>query len=57
MDHLSNQQSKYRIPDPIIDELWKIKQEINKEANYQIDVLVRMAHEAALAVNWNKEKS
>ena len=39
-----------RAPDPILAELWEVKRQINQEAGYRIDELVRMAHEAALRV-------
>ena len=34
-------------PDAILAELWEVKREINRAANYRIDALVRMAHESA----------
>ena len=34
-------------PDAILAELWEVKREINRTANYRIDALVRMAHESA----------
>lgn len=34
-------------PDPILAELWEAKREINKAADYRIDLLVDMANEAA----------
>jgi len=37
-----------KAPDPILAELWETKRQINAEAGYRIDELVRMAHEAAL---------
>lgn len=36
-----------RAPDPILAELWEVKRQINTEAGYRVDVLARMAHEAA----------
>jgi DNA (cytosine-5)-methyltransferase 1 len=41
-------ESPIRAPDPILAELWEVKRQINQEAGYRIDELVRMAHEAAL---------
>jgi hypothetical protein len=37
-------------PDPILAELWEVKRQINAEAGYDIATLVRMAHEATLAI-------
>jgi len=34
-------------PDAILAELWEVKREINRAADYRIDALVRMAHESA----------
>jgi hypothetical protein len=36
-----------RAPDPILAELWEIKRQINAEGGYDIEVLTRMAREAA----------
>ncbi len=36
-----------RAPDPILAELWEVKRQLNAEAGYDVDVLARMAHEAA----------
>lgn len=35
-----------RAPDVILAELWEIKREINTQADYRIEALVRMAREA-----------
>ena len=46
-------------PDPILAELWQVKREINKAAEYRIDTLVDMANEAAdrVRMQWqSKEK-
>jgi hypothetical protein len=40
-----------RAPDPILAELWEVKRQLNAEAGYDVDVLARMAHEAAERVN------
>ncbi|WP_295392913.1 hypothetical protein [uncultured Thiodictyon sp.] len=34
-------------PDEILAELWEVKRELNRAADYRIDVLVQMAHESA----------
>lgn len=36
-----------RAPDAVLAELWEVKREINRAADYRIDVLVQMAHESA----------
>jgi len=36
-----------RAPDSILAELWEVKREINRAADYRIDALVQMAHDAA----------
>ncbi len=36
-----------RAPDPILDELWEVKRQINQEAGYRLEELVRMARETA----------
>lgn len=36
-----------RAPDAILAELWEVKREINRSANYDIDTLVQMAHESS----------
>ena len=43
-------------PDPILAELWEVKREINKAADYRIDTLVDMANEAAeqVRVQWRQ---
>lgn len=48
-----------RAPDPILGELWEAKRQINQEAGYRIDVLVRMAHEAAEQVRqrWHESET
>lgn len=43
-------QTPPRAPDPILAELWEVKRQINAEAGYRLDVLARMAHEAAVRV-------
>lgn len=45
-----------RAPDPILAELWEIKRQLNAEAGYNIDVLARMAHEAAERVEFDRSK-
>ena len=45
-----------RAPDPILAELWEIKRQLNEEADYDIDVLARMAHEATLKLLANSKK-
>lgn len=40
-----------RAPDPILAELWEVKRQLNAEADYDVDVLARMAHEAALRLS------
>lgn len=46
-----------RAPDAILAELWEVKREINRAADYRIDALVRMAHESAERVRqqWRQE--
>ena len=46
-----------RAPDPILAELWEVKRQINQEAGYRVDELVRMAHEATLQIQqqWDSE--
>ncbi|HYN77428.1 MAG TPA: hypothetical protein VES73_06525 [Lamprocystis sp. (in: g-proteobacteria)] len=34
-------------PDDILAELWEVKREINRAADYRVDTLVQMAHETA----------
>jgi hypothetical protein len=43
--------------DPILAELWDVKREINKAADYRIDALVDMANEAAERVRaqWRQQ--
>lgn len=36
-----------RAPDPILEELWEVKRQINQEAGYRLEELVRMARETA----------
>lgn len=45
-------------PDPILAELWQVKREINKAADYRIDILVDMANAAAERVRgqWRLEE-
>lgn len=43
-------------PDPILAELWEIKRQLNAEADYDIDELARMAHEATLKLSANSKK-
>jgi hypothetical protein len=47
-----------RAPDPIIGELWEVKREINREAEYRIEELVRMAREATERVRrqWSESE-
>ena len=44
-------------PDPILAELWDVKREINKAADYRIDALVDMANKAAERVRaqWRQQ--
>jgi hypothetical protein len=46
-----------RAPDPILAELWEVKREINRAADYRIEALVRMANEAAkhVRVQWVRD--
>ncbi|MGB4335637.1 MAG: hypothetical protein WBJ41_12455 [Chromatiaceae bacterium] len=46
-----------KAPDPILGELWEVKREINKAADYRIDRLVDMANRAAERVRaqWRQE--
>jgi len=46
-----------RAPDAILAELWEIRREINRAADYRIDVLVQMAHESAERIReqWRQE--
>jgi len=45
-------------PDAILAELWEVKREINRAADYRIDALVRMAHESAERTRelWRQER-
>lgn len=36
-----------RAPDPILEELWEVKRQINQEAGYRLEELARMARETA----------
>ena len=49
----------HEAPDPILAELWEVKREINKAADYRIDILVDMANEAAerIKVQWTSGDS
>lgn len=47
MNHTNDRGSRVRAPDPILAELWEVKREINKAADYRIDTLVDMANKAA----------
>ncbi len=40
-----------KAPDPILAELWEIKRQLNAEAGYDVDVLARMAHDAAKKID------
>ena len=44
-------------PDAILAELWDVKREINRSANYDIDTLVQMAHESSERIRqqWQRE--
>lgn len=44
-------------PDEILAELWDVKREINRAADYRIDALVQMAHESAERIReqWRQE--
>lgn len=44
-------------PDSILAELWEVKREINRAADYRIDTLVQMAHEAAECIRqqWKED--
>ncbi|WP_295434817.1 hypothetical protein [uncultured Thiodictyon sp.] len=46
-----------RAPDPILAELWEVKRELNRAADYRIDALVQMAHESAERIRqqWRQE--
>lgn len=50
-------QLRSQAPDPILAELWEVKREINKAADYRIDALVDMANEAAERVReqWRQQ--
>ena len=37
----------HKAPDPILAELWEVKRQINEEADYQVELVARSAHEAA----------
>jgi hypothetical protein len=43
-----------RAPDPILAELWEVKRQINQEAGYRVDELLRMAHDAAMRFQQDK---
>ena len=47
MNKNHDRRSGVRAPDPILAELWEVKREINKAADYRIDTLVDMANKAA----------
>lgn len=39
-----------RAPDPILSELWEVKRQINQEADYRLENLVRMARASAAKI-------
>ncbi|MEA3643173.1 MAG: hypothetical protein VBE63_25015 [Lamprobacter sp.] len=47
MTYTRERRSHVEAPDPILAELWDVKREINKSADYRIDILVDMANKAA----------
>ena len=50
MTQLRQRQALPEAPDPILAELWQVKREINRAADYRIDILIDMANEAAAQV-------
>ena len=57
MIHTHERRSRVEAPDPILAELWDVKREINKAADYRIDTLVDMANKAAEQVKaqWRQQ--
>ena len=57
MTHTKERRSRGKAPDPILADLWEVKREINKAADYRIDTLVDMANKAAEQVKaqWRQQ--
>jgi hypothetical protein len=57
MSHTHEQPIRCEAPDPILAELWDVKREINRAADYRVDALVEMANKAAERVRaqWHQQ--